>query len=115
MPCCARAVLGWAMLPCPVLYSAVLHYAVLCCAATMQCFALLSLRDLCSLHYGVIVMVQCMAAGNTESSAEKHAAVLGLKAFVLTSPYDVPAWLPEVLMALVKASGEPAPVKSTVR
>lgn len=46
---------------------------------------------------------------------EKHAALLGLRAFVLTTPYDVPSWLPDVLMALVKAAGEPAPIKKTVR
>ena len=46
---------------------------------------------------------------------ERHAALLGLRAFVLTSPYDVPAWLTDVLMALVKAAAEPAPIKKTVR
>lgn len=46
---------------------------------------------------------------------EKHAALLGLRAFVLTSPYDVPPWLSDLLMALVKAAGEAAPIKKTVR
>ena len=41
--------------------------------------------------------------------------VLGLKALVLCTPYDVPAWLPESLMALVQAATQPAPIKSTVR
>ena len=41
--------------------------------------------------------------------------VLGLKAFVLAAPYDVPAWLPAVLLALVRASGQPPPVKTSVR
>ena len=94
---------------------AVLRCAVPCCTAPVPRFALLRTRRWSRLDCNVIVTLQCVAAGNTESSAEKHAAVLGLKAFVLTSPYDVPAWLPEVLMALVKASGEPAPVKTTVR
>ena len=49
------------------------------------------------------------------SLTEKHAALLGLRAFVLTTPYDVPPWLPDVLMALVRAAGEPAPIKKTVR
>lgn len=49
------------------------------------------------------------------SSAEKHAVVLGLKAFVLCTPYDVPAWLPEVLMVLTQAASQPAPIKVTVR
>ena len=57
--------------------------------------------------------LSCVSGGS--SLNEKHAALLGLRAFVLTSPYDVPPWLPDVLMALVKAAGEPAPIKKTVR
>ncbi|KAL0043408.1 hypothetical protein WJX79_003790 [Trebouxia sp. C0005] len=53
--------------------------------------------------------------GSASSVNERHAALLGLRAFVLTSPYDVPAWLTDVLMALVKAAAEPAPIKKTVR
>ena len=45
------------------------------------------------------------------SLAEKHGVVLGLKAFVLSAPYDVPPWLPEVLMALVRLAVEPPPVR----
>lgn len=56
------------------------------------------------------------AAGATEVSVtEKHAVVLGLKAFVLCTPYDVPLWLPEILLALVQASTQPPPIKTTVR
>ena len=62
---------------------------------------------------GVSSYCDCTSGG--ASLNEKHAALLGLRAFVLTSPYDVPPWLPDVLMALVKASGEPAPIKKTVR
>ena len=39
----------------------------------------------------------------------------GLKAFLLSSPYDCPPWAPEVLMALVPAAGggrQPAAVRS---
>ncbi|DBA73425.1 TPA: hypothetical protein ACH3X1_011462 [Trebouxia sp. C0004] len=53
--------------------------------------------------------------GSASSVNERHAALLGLRAFVLTSPYDVPAWLTDVLMALVRAAAEPAPIKKTVR
>ncbi|KAG2431096.1 hypothetical protein HXX76_009627 [Chlamydomonas incerta] len=35
----------------------------------------------------------------------KHGAVAGLSALLLSHPYDVPAWLPPVLMALVRAAG----------
>ena len=50
-----------------------------------------------------------------DSIAVRHGAVLGLKALVISSPYDVPEWLPEVLMSLVRLASEPAPVRSTVR
>ncbi|KFM25207.1 Proteasome activator complex subunit 4 [Auxenochlorella protothecoides] len=51
------------------------------------------------------------AAAPGPSLARRHAAVQGLRAFVLSSPYDVPAWLPGVLMALVRLAGEPAPIR----
>ena len=44
----------------------------------------------------------------------RHGAVLGLRAFVLSSPYDVPPWLPDVLMGLVRLASEPPPVRTTV-
>ena len=59
--------------------------------------------------------MQCWCLTGFASLSEKHAALLGLKAFVLTTPYDVPPWLSDVLMALVRAAGEPAPIKKTVR
>jgi hypothetical protein len=42
--------------------------------------------------------------------AEAQAVVQGLKAFVLSSPYDVPGWMPEVLMALVAAANSRNPL-----
>ena len=41
--------------------------------------------------------------------------MLGLKAFVLAHPYDVPKWLPDLLLLLVRASFQPAPIKTSVR
>jgi proteasome activator subunit 4 len=49
-----------------------------------------------------------------DALAKRHAPVMGLKGFVLSTPYDVPRWLPEVLMSLVSVSGEPPPIKTTV-
>lgn len=46
--------------------------------------------------------------------AEKHAAVLGLQAFVQLAAYDVPLWLPSVLTSIATAAGEPAPIRTTV-
>ncbi|KAI3424360.1 hypothetical protein D9Q98_009913 [Chlorella vulgaris] len=53
-------------------------------------------------------------AGGAASLAQRHAVVLGLKAFVLSTPYDVPGWLPDVLMALVRLAPEPPPLRTSV-
>lgn len=58
-------------------------------------------------------LVDC--AGKEMSLAEKHTLVLGLRAFVLSSPYDVPDWLPSILAALSGLASTPVPVKTTVR
>ncbi|KAL4431419.1 hypothetical protein ABPG75_006675 [Micractinium tetrahymenae] len=52
--------------------------------------------------------------GEGATLAQRHAVVLGLKAFVLSTPYDVPAWLPDVLMALVRLAPEPPPLRTSV-
>lgn len=39
----------------------------------------------------------------------KQSCIQGLKAFVMSSPYDCPAWMPEVLLALVAAAHDPSP------
>lgn len=57
----------------------------------------------------------CIGPAEAASNVDKHAVVLGLKAFVLCTPYDVPFWLPEVLMVLTQAASQPAPIKVTVR
>ena len=36
--------------------------------------------------------------------------MLGLKAAAATAPYDTPAWLPEVLVALAGAASLPPPI-----
>lgn len=43
-----------------------------------------------------------------------YCTLQGLKAFLMSSPYDTPAWMPEVLMALVPGAGsrQPAAVRS---
>jgi hypothetical protein len=45
---------------------------------------------------------------------EAQAVVQGLKAFVLSAPYDVPPWMPEVLMGLVAAANSRNPLVSPV-
>jgi proteasome activator subunit 4 len=46
---------------------------------------------------------------------EAQAVVQGLKAFVLSAPYDVPAWMPQVLMALVTAANSRNPLVSFLK
>lgn len=49
-----------------------------------------------------------------QSVASIHGPVLALTACVLSSPYDMPSWLPEHVILLACFGGEPSPVKSTV-
>ena len=55
-------------------------------------------------------MARCPGAAGG-AAADRLASVLGLRAFVLSAPYDVPAWLPGVLMVLVRAGADPPPVR----
>ncbi|XP_028989298.1 proteasome activator complex subunit 4B-like isoform X2 [Betta splendens] len=45
----------------------------------------------------------------------RHAGVLGLSACILSSPYDVPDWLPQILMDLSDHLNDPQPVEMTVK
>jgi len=45
---------------------------------------------------------------------ERHAAALSLSGLMMLAPYDVPAWLPDVVERLAKFSNEPQPIKRTV-
>jgi proteasome activator subunit 4 len=54
------------------------------------------------------------AVGNGLSTASVHGIVLGLAACVLSMPYDMPSWLPEMVTQLAKFSKEPAPMRTTV-
>ena len=72
-------------------------------------------RDVTSLHVKGFYVERHDLCLPGASAAEKHAVVLGLKAFVLAHPYDVPKWLPDLLLLLVRASLQPAPIKTSVR
>uniref|UniRef100_A0A8C5BUL5 Uncharacterized protein n=1 Tax=Gadus morhua TaxID=8049 RepID=A0A8C5BUL5_GADMO len=45
----------------------------------------------------------------------RHAGVLGLSACVLSSPYGVPHWMPQVLMELSDHLNDPQPIEMTVK
>ncbi|XP_073225318.1 proteasome activator subunit 4-like [Cicer arietinum] len=53
-------------------------------------------------------------ASSGSAVASIHGAVLALVASVLSSPYDMPSWLPGHVTLLARFSGEPSPVKCTV-
>ncbi|XP_068089225.1 proteasome activator complex subunit 4 isoform X1 [Hyperolius riggenbachi] len=45
----------------------------------------------------------------------RHAGVLGLSACILSSPYDVPTWMPQLLMDLSAHLNDPQPIEMTVK
>ncbi|XP_054614170.1 proteasome activator complex subunit 4B [Dunckerocampus dactyliophorus] len=45
----------------------------------------------------------------------RHAGVLGLSACILSSPYDVPIWMPQILMDLSDHLNDPQPIEMTVK
>ncbi|XP_061562704.1 LOW QUALITY PROTEIN: proteasome activator complex subunit 4B-like [Phycodurus eques] len=45
----------------------------------------------------------------------RHAGVLGLSACILSSPYDVPTWMPQILMDLSDHLNDPQPIEMTVK
>jgi len=45
----------------------------------------------------------------------RHSGVLGLSAFVLSSPYDIPLHLPAILMQLADHLHDPQPIPATVK
>ncbi|XP_036438981.1 proteasome activator complex subunit 4A isoform X1 [Colossoma macropomum] len=46
---------------------------------------------------------------------QRHAGVLGLSACILSSPYDVPTWMPQILMDLSAHLNDMQPIGMTVR
>jgi len=45
----------------------------------------------------------------------RHAGVLGLAAIVGAHPFDVPSWMPNLLLKLATHVNDPAPIKPTVK
>lgn len=55
------------------------------------------------------------ASSDISAFATRHAGILGLGAFVMTRPYDVPAWLPSLLRELSSHFQDPNPIGSGVK
>ncbi|CAG8466985.1 9745_t:CDS:10 [Ambispora leptoticha] len=45
----------------------------------------------------------------------RHAATLGLSCLIDAFPYEVPKWMPEVLVQLAKCISDPVPIQTTVK
>ncbi|KAL1919118.1 uncharacterized protein VTP21DRAFT_2500 [Calcarisporiella thermophila] len=53
--------------------------------------------------------------GFHEALLRRHAGVLGLSCLVQAFPYEVPEWMPAVLVQLAGCITDPAPIQATVR
>lgn len=54
------------------------------------------------------------ATSSSTDLHKRHSCVLGLKAFVIAHPYDIPPWMAEVLTAMIPAAHDKDPIKTTV-
>ncbi|KAJ3319363.1 hypothetical protein HDV06_006390 [Boothiomyces sp. JEL0866] len=45
---------------------------------------------------------------------KRHAAILGLSSLVLAFPYDVPEWMPSVLVLLAQCANDPSPISTSI-
>ncbi|KAF8964857.1 hypothetical protein BGZ46_000706 [Entomortierella lignicola] len=53
--------------------------------------------------------------GYSEALVKRHGGVLGLSSLLGAFPYDVPSWMPEVMVFLAKFFSDPPPVSTTVK
>ncbi|RGB33631.1 hypothetical protein C1646_815894 [Rhizophagus diaphanus] len=53
--------------------------------------------------------------GFQEAVLTRHAAVLGLSCLIDAFPYEVPKWMPEVLVKLAECISDPVPIQTTVK
>ncbi|OZJ03795.1 hypothetical protein BZG36_03001 [Bifiguratus adelaidae] len=54
-------------------------------------------------------------AGFQTAVLRRHAGVLGLSCLVDAFPYEVPSWMPEILVFLAGCVSDPAPIQATVK
>lgn len=53
----------------------------------------------------------CVCVRTRADLVRRHAGVLGLSACILSSPYDVPDWMPQILMDLSDHLNDPQPIE----
>ena len=76
-----------------------------------QRHAILHLRAHCSKYNRVLYISVYINAFFFAELVKRHAGVLGLGACVLSSPYDVPTWMPQLLMNLSAHLNDPQPIE----
>lgn len=59
----------------------------------------------------LIVLIICFPLADL---VRRHAGVLGLSACILSSPYDVPTWMPQLLMDLSAHLNDTQPIEVSV-
>ena len=57
-----------------------------------------------------VVVNACTLCPGTDLM-RRHAGVLGLSAYILSSPYDVPTWMPQLLMDLSAHLNDTQPIE----
>jgi len=55
------------------------------------------------------------AAARSKALQTRHAGVLGLAALIAAYPYDMPSWMPGVLVRLAKFVSDPNPIRTTIK
>ncbi|KAF9164493.1 hypothetical protein DFQ26_001384 [Actinomortierella ambigua] len=53
--------------------------------------------------------------GYTDAVVKRHAGVLGLAALLEAFPYEVPSWMPSVMVRLADFQADPPPISTTVK
>ncbi|KAG0021330.1 hypothetical protein BGZ82_011351 [Podila clonocystis] len=53
--------------------------------------------------------------GYSEALVKRHGGVLGLSSLLEAFPYDVPKWMPEVMVYLAQFFSDPPPISTTVK
>ncbi|KAF9396493.1 hypothetical protein CPC16_001175 [Podila verticillata] len=53
--------------------------------------------------------------GYSEALVKRHGGVLGLSSLLEAFPYDVPKWMPEVMVFLAQFFSDPPPISTTVK
>ncbi|KAG0312267.1 hypothetical protein BGZ99_009606 [Dissophora globulifera] len=58
---------------------------------------------------------EALPEGYSDALVKRHAGVLGLSSLLEAFPYDVPNWMPEVMVFLSNYFSDPPPVSTTVK